>query len=181
MKSNTKKWLTVIGCLAVCVILIAVIAGSFRKAPVTDDPPQPSSSSQEEIVVDPSGSTPPTDPASSSSSDITVEPQLPSPEPADTGNGAVSSGTDQTIQADPVKPETPDEETLTNPSQKPDGTPVEDTPKPEDHDTYEPPVPPSNNTSGGLPGFDNVPNAGENQGEYLDDMYENGNKIGIMG
>ena len=44
-----------------------------------------------------------------------------------------------------------------------------------------PPEQPSTNTSGGLPGFDNVPNAGENQVTEADDMYENGNKIGIMG
>lgn len=180
MKSTTKKWLTVAGCLAVCVILIAVIVGSFKKAPVTDAPPQPSSSSQEEIVVDPNGSTPPTDPASSSNSDITVDPQLPSQEPTDTGNGAVSSGTDQTIQADPVKPETPDEETLTNPSQKPDGTPVEGTPTPEDHDTYQPPESPSTNTGGGLPGFDNVPNAGGNQGGTIDSDGDINKQVGTM-
>ena len=32
-----------------------------------------------------------------------------------------------------------------------------------------------------VPGFGYVENSGENQGGTLDDMYENGNKIGIMG
>ena len=36
MKNSTKKWLTVAGCLAICVVLVAVIAGSFSKDKVTD-------------------------------------------------------------------------------------------------------------------------------------------------
>ena len=88
---------------------------------------------------------------------------------------------EQTIQGDSVKPEYTEEE-LKDPTKTPDGTPVEGTPEPQDHNNVTPPPEqPSTNTSGGLPGFDHVPNAGENQGEYLDDMYENGNKIGIMG
>lgn len=37
MTENTKKWLTVAGCLVVCAILVAVIASSFSKDKVTDD------------------------------------------------------------------------------------------------------------------------------------------------
>lgn len=36
MKNNTKKWLTVAGCLAVCVVLVIVIASSFSKDKVTE-------------------------------------------------------------------------------------------------------------------------------------------------
>ena len=62
MKNNTKKWLTVAGCLAVCVVLVIVIASSFSKDKVTDDPLPPSSSQQSEVVVDPDSSTlPPTE------------------------------------------------------------------------------------------------------------------------
>ena len=39
MTENTKKWLTVAGCLVVCAILVAVIASSFSKDKVTDDLP----------------------------------------------------------------------------------------------------------------------------------------------
>ena len=35
MTENTKKWLTVAGCLVVCAILVAVIASSFSKDKVT--------------------------------------------------------------------------------------------------------------------------------------------------
>lgn len=59
MTENTKKWLTVAGCLVVCAILVAVIASSFSKDKVTDDPLPPSSSQQGDVVVDPDSSTQP--------------------------------------------------------------------------------------------------------------------------
>ena len=184
MKNSTKKWLTIAGCLVVCAVLVVVIASRFAGETVTDGDLPSSSSQQGDVVVDPDSGTLNTDAPDNSEQagdDVTVDPEIPSGDLSESsGNGADSTGTEQTIQADAVKPETPDEEVLTDPSQKPDGTPVEGTPTPEDHDSYEPPAPPSTNTSGGLPGFENVPNAGANQGEYLEDMYENGNKIGIM-
>lgn len=143
MKDSTKKWLTITGGLVICAILVFVISQQFTKDKPTDDLPPVNSSQQGEVVVDPDGSIPTTDPDASSDineNDLTVNPQTPSNDTSsNAGNGAVSSGTEQTIQADPEVPEEPDEETLTDPSQKPDGTPVEGTPTPEDHDTYQPP------------------------------------------
>ena len=49
MTENTKKWLTVAGCLVVCAILVAVIASSFSKDKVTDDLLPPSSSQQGDV------------------------------------------------------------------------------------------------------------------------------------
>lgn len=46
MKNSTKKWLTVAGCLAVCVVLVIVIASSFSKDKVTDDPLPPTAPSR---------------------------------------------------------------------------------------------------------------------------------------
>lgn len=185
MKDSTKKWLTITGGLVICAILVFVISQQFTKDKPTDDLPPVNSSQQGEVVVDPDSSIPTTDPDASSDineNDLTVNPQTP---PNDTssnaGNGAVSSGTEQTIQADPEVPEEPDEETLTDPSQKPDGTPVEGTPTPEDHDTYQPPEPPSTNTGSGLPGFDNVPNAGGNQGGTIDSDGDINKQVGTMG
>lgn len=185
MMENTKKWLTVAGCLVVCAILVAVIASSFSKDKVTDDPLPPSNSQQGDVVVDPDSSTPPPaefDDSQEPGDDVTVNPETPDANTStNDGNGAEFTGTEQTIQGDPVKPEYTEEE-LKDHTKTPDGTPVEGAPEPQDHNNVTPsPEQPSTNTSGGLPGFDNVPNAGENQGEYLDDMYENGNKIGIMG
>lgn len=185
MKNSTKKWLTIAGCLAVCAVLVVVIASRFAGETVTDGDLPPSSFQQGDVVVDPDSgaqNTDAPDDGEQAGDDVTVDPEIPSGDLSEnSGNGADSTGTEQTIQADPVKPETPDEEVLTDPTQKPDGTPVEGTPTPEDHDTYEPPVPPSTNTSGGLPGFENVPNAGENQvieGQSDGDI---NTQVGIMG
>ena len=133
MTENTKKWLTVAGCLVVCAILVAVIASSFSKDKVTDDLLPPSSSQQGDVVVD------------------------------------------------PVKPEYTEDE-LKDPTKTPDGTPVEGTPEPQDHNNVTPPPEqPSTNTSGGLPGFDNVPNAGANQGGSIDSDGDINTQVGIMG
>lgn len=185
MKDSTKKWLIVAGGVVICGVLVAVIASRFARETVTDAPLPPSSSQQGDVIVDPDGGAAPSPEPEADreqENDVTVRPETPDAgDTATGGNGADASGTEQTIQADPVKPEKPEESVLTDPSQKPDGTPVEGTPQPEDHDSVTPPPPPSTNTSGGLPGFDNVPNAGENQVTEANDMYENGNKIGIMG
>ncbi len=182
MKSTTKKWLIVAGGLTACAVLVFIIAGQFGKAPVNDAAPPSSSSQQSGVVVDePDGNIN----SEKNEPDISVKPETPdvspTPEAGGSGNGAVSSGTEQTIQGDPEKPKY-DDEVLKDPAQKPDGTPVDGKPEAEDHDAVEPPPPPpSTNTGGGLPGFDNVPNGGANQVIEADDMYENGNKIGIMG
>lgn len=176
MKSTTKKWLTVAGCLAVCAVLVFVIAKQFDKAPVTDAPLPNSSVEAGDVEVN----KPQVDNAENNNAPA-VNPIKPDASQTEDASGAVSTGTEQTIQPDPVKPE-PDEDALKDPTQKPDGTPVEGTPTPEDHNTVTPPSdPPSTNTGGGLPGFDNVPDGGANQVTEADDMYENGNKIGIMG
>lgn len=189
MQNSTKKWLTVAGCLAVCAVLTAVIASSFKKDAVPDDPLPSSSSQQSDVSVKPDSGASETSLPDPIISDIGSEPIKEvsvSPEPPDASSNAESqdsadsTGTEQSIQPDPVEPETPDEETLTDPSQMPDGTPVEGTPEPEDHDTYEPPTPPSTNTGGGLPGFDNVPNAGENQGKIVDSDGDINKQVGIM-
>ena len=204
MKDSTKKWLTITGGLVICAILVFVISQKFTKDKPTDDLPPVNSSQQGEVVVDPDGSIPTTDPDASSDineNDLTVNPQTPSNDTSsNAGNGAVSSGTEQTIQADPVKPESPEKPeapsgTTTLPDDH-DGTDVpEEERKTEDEapPTYEetPTVTPtetepaagSTNSSGQVyvPGFGYVENSGENQGGTLDDMYENGNKIGIMG
>ncbi len=181
MKDKTKKGLVVGVSLALSVALIALIGNELRKAPADDVEIAPNSSQSTDIVVD--------------EPDITEKEDVVKPNPIeptktddDQSNNGDDIGTEQTIQPDPVKPEYTEEE-LTNPTKTPDGQEVEPTDIPEEE--YEKETPPDvkptpvdpiqpTNPSGGLPGFDNVPNLGENQQEHLDDMYENGNKIGIM-
>ena len=125
MKDSTKKWLTITGGLVICAILVFVIAQQFTKEKATDALPPTSSSQQGEVVVDPDGSNPTTDPDASSDiseDDLTINPQTsPNDTGTNAGNGAISSGTEQTIQADPEVPEKPDEETLTDAGGKDNG------------------------------------------------------------
>ena len=85
---------------------------------------------------------------------------------------------EQKIQPDPVKPEPPEPPKLPegideeNPDQKPEYKPEDTEKKPEEN-------PPASNGNS-IPGFDNVPDGGANQIIEDENMYENGNKIGIM-
>lgn len=184
MNIKTKKWLLIAGCLVICAVLVALIGSSFSTQPVQDGDITSTDAADNGVTVSPgsdlsAGDT--AEPANSDAPAIVVNPSADIP--ASTSGGAVSTGTEQTIQPDVTKPEY-DEKTLTDPTKTPDGQPVSEPPKSVDHDSVSTPPatekPSSGGTSGGLPGFDNVPNAGANQGETLDDMYENGNKIGIM-
>ena len=100
--------------------------------------------------------------------------------------------TTQSIQPKPTKPEPPSKEILTDPTQKPDGTKQDTPPVPVDHEAVEKPSEPvadpeqpqAGDTSGYqiyVPGFGWVENhGGGGSGTAAEDMYENGNKIGIM-
>lgn len=119
------------GCLVICVVLVVVIVSSFSKDKVTDAPLPPSSSQQGNVVVDPDNSTPPP----SESGDVqepedavTVNPETPDANTnAGEGNGADFTGTEQTIQGDPAKPEYTEEELKDPTKTARDGTPVEGT------------------------------------------------------
>lgn len=176
MNDKTKKWLTVTGCLAACAVLVVLIGAQFKTEKPVDAPLPNPSSPVSDVTVTP--------PAAEKEKDVVVTPpEIPaSSQPAD--NGAVSSGTDQTIQADPVKPEYTEEQ-LKDAAQKPTGDKVTPQDKPVDHDKVEQPKDTTPSTpkpsgSNSIPGFDNVPDGGANTVINADDMYENGNKIGNM-
>lgn len=167
MNNKTKKWLIVIGCLVLCAALVAGIGQQFKSQKPADDLEAEAElpvSSQTDVTVD-------TDIQAEEDEDMVVVP----PEttlPENTDNGAVSSGTEQTIQGDVSKPEYTEEQ-LRNPDQKPNGE------KATEEDEVEFSVP-SSQPSGGLPGFDNVPNLGENhaiQGESDGDINK---QVGTM-
>lgn len=139
-----------------------------------------------EIVVDPSSLATRTEESSTEEKKVTVQPSTEattgnteSSQPVDT-RPAQTDQTEQSIQQEVTKPAEPSEEVKKDATQKPDGTKVDTPPTPVEHDTYVPPEDTGENSGGGLPGFDNVPNGGDNQVIQADDMYENGNKIGIM-
>ena len=163
LTEKTKKYLAIGGGAVICIALVAAIGMRFAKTPAQDDALQESSSSETQIVVDPSNlSHDATD--DSMENDLVIRPNTDSVDdgqavdsrPAQTDEG------EQSIQPDVTKPEQPSEDVLTDPTYTP----------PEDTDTQ--------NSGGGLPGFDNVQNGGDNQVIEAPDMYENGNKIGSM-
>lgn len=111
--------------------------------------------------------------------------------PADT-RPAQTDQTEQSIQPEVTKPVEPKETVKTDPERKPDGTKVETPPTPVEHEMVvvpSEPAPPEDEPQAGdkqdgkiyIPGFGwTENNGGGGSGMTAEDMYENGNKIGIM-
>lgn len=114
------------------------------------------------------------------------------------GVGADSSGTEQTIQAAPVKPKAPELPEAPTGAAQPEPEHTGDDIPAEERNQEAPPAyeetptvtspntePPAGSTNDAgqvyVPGFGYVDNSGANEGGTLEDMYENGNKIGSMG
>lgn len=171
MNDKTKRRLMIAGASVLCIALVAAIGMRFTKEPVKSDTssPKPVSSSdaapvipnnteEKKVVVSPQST-------SESENTETLPPQTDLPE--------------QKLQSDPVKPKAPEKPELpkdadtTNPSKPPEYKAEDTEKKPASSESV-------SQSSGGLPGFDNVPDGGANQVINADDMYENGNKIGEM-
>ncbi|NYB73104.1 hypothetical protein HZF24_03005 [Sedimentibacter hydroxybenzoicus DSM 7310] len=130
INDKTKKWLTVTGCLALCVVLVALIGQQFQSPKPVDDSLPPQSSGVSDVTIDPKV-------PDSTEKVISVTPPDVT-QPPSTDNGAVSSGTEQTIQGDASKPEYTEEQ-LKDPTHKPNGEKVTEQDKPVDHDKVEQP------------------------------------------
>lgn len=184
INDKTKKWIFIAGGLALSAVLVVAIIGQFRTPPIQDVDIPPQSSSSQDVTVD-------TPDITEKEDGITVPP-IQIPEEPESSNG-MDKGTEQTIQPNTSGKPNYTEEELKNPEQKPNGDKVIENDKPQDHDKVEKPVTPpktDNQPQGGvvnskgetyLPGFGWIENSGENQGSVAEDMYENGNKVGIMG
>jgi hypothetical protein len=180
LKDKTKRtWLIVLGAL-VCVALIVGIATRFTGRTVTDPELENIAQGENTPVVDidtPEQDTPIVN------IDTSGEAGNQNTKP---GAGADSSGTEQTIQADPVKPEAPK-----NPTPVEENHTGEDVPE-ADRNAETPPTytqeqttvttPPAEPQGGEgyLPGFGYIESSGEGTVIHDDTIYENGNKIGIM-
>ena len=190
MTEKTKKILVVAGASAVCLVLAVGIGLQFggRGSDPSSARLDPVQNTKDPVVeiqnTHPSEVTKPV-------VDIMVPDKTPNP-----AAGADSTGTEQTIQADPVKPEAPEKpvvpstaplpddhqpevvpqeerNTETPPSYQPEQTTVTPAPKPDTQGGYD---------QGGtyVDGFGYIPSSGE--GTVIRDtiIYENGNKVGIM-
>lgn len=185
MTEKTKRRLAIGGGIVICAGLLAAISLRFAKPPAGEDVLPEKESGVAEVMVDPSHAAEESG-DEGESVELTIQPvrtETPAPteKPMTTETPVPTEQPEQSIQPEVEKPQQPDEETLANPEEKPDGTKVEGTPEPVDHDTYVPPADDGGaDSGGGLPGFDNVPNLGANTATQADNMYENGNKIGSM-
>lgn len=174
MRNKRMKRLVVAGGIIAMVFLIVLIGRRFKKDPATEATiPTDRSQSSEVVVKNPDKLD-----AAEKEVKVTVAPiatQTPSKE-----NSSVDKGTEQKIQSDVTPKPTYTKEQLTDPTKKPNGEKVE-TPKTKDNNITTVPTPTvkptvtsekktdkkteqeGSNSSGGLPGFDNVPDGGENQ------------------
>ena len=195
LTDKTKRYLAIGGGAVICIGLIAAISLQFGKIPTGEDTLPEESSAVTEIVVDP-GEVQIEE--SDSSADLVIkletgtETELEETAPPVDSRPAQTDQTEQSIQPDVTKPEEPSEDVLTDPTQMPDGTKVETSPTPVGHDEVVTPTEPepapgepqAGDTQNGqiyIPGFGWVQNnGGGGSGTVAEDMYENGNKIGIM-
>lgn len=205
LTEKTKRYLAVGGGVLVCAALVAAISLQFQKAPAGEDTLPEGSQQVTDFVVDPSELTDSRDEEAQERETQTAEEEAgdtgmvikPNVSAGDTEQAAdarpaQTDQPEQSIQPEPTKPEAPDEETLKDQTIKPDGTKVEGEPEAVEHDAVEKPAeteppagtPQAGDTSGNqiyVPGFGWVENhGGGGSGTVAEDMYENGNKIGIM-
>ena len=188
LTEKKKKYLTVCGGIILCAGLMAAITFQFRTEAPEDEAAETVEDAVTEIIVDPGES----QPEESGGSELVANPENDRTEADETappvdGRPAQTDEAEQSIQPDVEKPETPDGEALTDPTVRPDGTPVEealetggDEADPETNISE----PQAGDTEGGqiyIPGFGWVDNqGGGSSGTSAGDMYENGNKIGSM-
>lgn len=189
MNDKTKRTLLIAVGILLCVALTVGIAARFGSDPQTDDP---GISSSDPVSKDPIVDIDDADKEDESTVNVDITPPASGEDEKKPGQDADSDGQEQTIQGDPVKPEPPEP-----PKPVPEDHDADDIPE-EERNTEAPPTyppedttvtPPSEPNPGSkneagqvyVPGFGYVDVGDGNDGGTLDDMYENGNKIGIMG
>ena len=184
INDKTKRRLIVASGLIISVILIVLISTQFKKEPIEDVVLPNQSVETNDIIVE--------KPVITEKEDEIIVPEIKIPDTEKIDNGAIDTGTEQTIQEDVEKPKEPTEEQLTDPTQKPNGEKVKTPPEPVAHDKVEKPTEtPKNNDvpQGGdtnnkgqtyLPGFGWIENSGENQGTAVDGEGDINKQIGNM-
>ena len=156
MKDKTKKWLAVAGLLAVCAVLVFGISRVLYHEP-----------DREAQVVE----------RESEETELFVETETPEPAPAES---PAAKTPEKTEEEKPSEPPALSEGTATD---QPDTPPSYEEEKQEEPAPAENQTPKTGDTKDGMvyvEGFGWITDEGEGSGTYADDMYENGNKIGIM-
>ena len=202
MKKKHKQMLLIAGCAVACIVLVAVIGSRFGTPSETTSIVAESSAETEGVTVamepnpeiQETSTERETEETPEETKEIVIQTESVKPAETRETKAAVPVQTDQkeqAIQPSPEKPTAPPEDVLSDPTQKPDGEKVEGIPVAEEHEAVVPPSEPPTqagepqywDTQDGkiyVPGFGWIDEIGEGQGTVAEDMYENGNKIGIM-
>ena len=186
LSNRQKKYFTIAGCMLFGLGLMAAIGNQFREVPGKKDVLAQRGTLGKQIFV----AELEMDKEEASGTEITIK-----PEGMDSGKmESLPPQTDkeeQKLMAEVTKEEV-SEEILHDPTRKPDGEEIVGTPEATVHEEVRKPErepvkkgePQAGDTSGGqiyIPGFGWVGNEGGGaSGKTAGDMYENGNKIGIM-
>lgn len=181
MTDKTKRIILIAAGVLLCAALVVGIVSRLAAVPMPIDPAIPDDVPDTKDPV-----------VNISDPEVKVDSKTDG-EQHDPGRNADSSGTEQTIQGTPAKPDAPEHPGKTEKDHAADDVPEADRNK-ETPPTYKPeqtevkpqptePVGGSTNDAGQVyvPGFGYITPSGPNDGGTLNDMYENGNKIGIMG
>ena len=181
MTDKTKRIILIAAGILLCAVLVVGIVSRLAAVPMPIDPAIPDDTpNTKDPVVNIS------DPKEKVDSKTDGEQR-------DPGRDADSSGTEQTIQGTPTKPDAPEHPGKTETDHAADEVPAAarntETPptyKPEQTEVKPQPTEPaggSTNDAGQVyvPGFGYITPSGPNTVIDGQDIYENGNKIGIMG
>jgi outer membrane biosynthesis protein TonB len=183
INDKTKKRLIVSGGLIISVILIILISAQFRKEPIAEAELPNESEETVDIILE--------TPQNTEKEEQIIVPEIEITDKETKDNGAIDTGTEQTIQRDPEKPKEPTKEQLEDPTQKPNGEKVETPPEPVEHDKVEKPAETqkkndepqggdSNNGKIYVPGFGWIDDVGEGQGTTVDGEGDINKQIGNM-
>lgn len=195
MAEKKKKYWILAGGVLVCILLIYVIGTQFQK-----EEKQPmvmletETESETDLIIEPDTITENADPEQTETETLMEdsEEETETIDETESREETTQEKTDavkQSIQPEVTKPEEPESEVLADSTQKPDGTPVEVPDETTGTGVSASPEsgisePQAGDTSNGqiyIPGFGWVEDEGGGVNSVpLDDMYENGNKIGIM-
>lgn len=197
MNDKMKKGMIVAACVVIGIILTVLIAGNFEQPQKVDDKLVESQSTEIEVKPEIKKSELDKKSEDKKSEKEESEEKLTqgTESQPDSSTGATIEGSQdegqpaQKIQPRVTKPETPAEEVLKNPEQRPNGESVEGAPVPENHNEVQQPetMPPGTAPEGEsqdgkiyAPGFGWIDDIGEGEGIEDGAIYENGNKIGVM-
>lgn len=181
MTEKTKRIILIAAGVLLCTVLVVGIVSRLAAVPMPIDSAIPDDTPNTKDPV-----------VNISDPKVTVDSKTDG-ERHDPGRDAASSGTEQTIQGTPTKPDAPEHPGKTEKDHAADDVPDADrnketppTYKPEQTEGKPQPTEPaggSTNDAGQVyvPGFGYITPSGPNTVIDGQDIYENGNKIGIMG